>query len=390
MSGASTAIVAALLSAVAFVFLRRWRPAGGRGWMPFVIGAVMIVASLVAGLWLLPIRSAPSAEPRSVGLVPPERPRTSTSPGADRGMRGFTLSTAVTVGDCGDPVEVVMVANGSAEYWSDRTRAFPQVSRFRIALPGTSLRDIKVGLSDRAIDSQFPMHAVAHGSRSLRALPTRRLLDVDTTVVSAKVRDWREHVRGIVVTFRANWLRGRGLESCYLVLPAITGGLSVLAAQVARGRATRDAGRIRAANRLIIRSRRLGLAARYDRGLETTFGVTTVVVRDGDVLGEASLPGPDLSSEGHPTWVCRTAPPTVAPLRRERRRTPDVALARRGGVFSRSYLAQALGSDCSSVAVIVKSDAGSTRDLVVLVLGAFFSLGAAIIVESALDRRGNA
>ncbi len=347
---------------------------------PLVFGVLLILFSVVLGLWLLPVRSAPSAEPASIGLVPPDKPRA---------KRGFSVSTAVFVADCGNPVDVIVVANGTAEYWRDRARDFPRNTTFRVALPGTNLRDLRLGLSARPLDTQFPMHAVARASRFLTAHRIRKR--AETTVVSGTVRDWTRHLNAVVVTFKANWLDRRALGSCYLSLPAITGGLSVLAAQVARGQASRNVNEVVGPDRLVIESSRTGLVARYDRSLETTLGSTTVVARNSEVVGDASLPGPDLTSEGHATWTCETTPPTTGSRTGARRATPDVLLAPlNGGAYSRAYLRQAVGSDCSSLAVVVENDAGTWRDLVILLLGATLSLGAALSVEFAIARRSQA
>jgi hypothetical protein len=379
MSGLAAGIVSAAIAAVAFVFLRRWRRHDRHDLAVVGIGAVVLVISLVIGLWLLPIEEAPRQEPASVGVQAPAKPR----PG-----RGFIVGMGVFVKDCGEPVRVVLVANGTAEFWRDQARVVPHRAPFRFAVPGTDLRAVKLGVSTDATDISNPIYADPEKHGYFTADPARETNGV--TVLSGHVFDWPARLSAVVASFQADWLSDRGIGSCYLSLPSLTGALTVLATNQALGRVSRDPREIAQPGVPIVRSERTGLAAVYNPRLETTYGTTTVVVAGGDVLAEGSLPAPDQTIDGNSTWVCETKPARSRALVEAAKPggRADLLISRdkTGAAYSRAYLRDARGTDCSSVAVVIENRAGTLRDLVLLLLGASLSLGAAIVVEGLLDR----
>jgi hypothetical protein len=373
MSGVAVAAIGAACAVIATVFLHRRRGSGERRPVALVCGTLLIVASVLIGIWLLPTERPPKGEPPSVGLVPPVK-----APGG----KGFAVGMAVTVHNCDNPVSVKLVANGTSEYWSRYRSRFPDPSGFELALPGTDLRNVRVGMSDVARDVEFPTYAQAREPNYFRPHPPRHTGDL--TVVGGRVYFWNKHLNSVVAEFDANWLERRGIGTCYLKLPALTGGLTVLAAQEALGHAARSIKTLDA----VISSDRTGLVARYDPGLETTLASTTVIVEDGDVVDEASRPGPDEATEGDPTWVCDTSPPRRGEIARLKGRgTPDIlsGSSTRGGAFSKKLIKDTRGTDCNATVVVAEASSGTIRDLLLLGLGAASSLGAAILVETLLE-----
>jgi hypothetical protein len=374
VSGVDVALLAGAFATIASFFARRWHRSGRRDRLPVLWGALMIVGSVLVGAWKLPVRQGPAGEPASVGVVSPE-------PGATGDGNGFAVGMAISVRGCGERVHVTVVANGTADYWQRRAHGFPSRVPVRIALPGTDLRGLAVGVTDNATAVGLPTRAVRETRTFFRPDPPRETAGI--TAVSGTVFYWSKHLNSIVATFDADWLEPRGIGTCYLRLPALTGGLSVLAAQTARGRVSARP----KTRRPVIRSVRTGLAAVYEPALETTLASTTVTVEDGDVDDAASRPGPDQTFEGNPVWACETSPPVARELRdRPRGPVADIVSgsSTAGGAYSEAYIKDTRGTECDGTAVIVERSAGTKRDLLLLALGATFSLGAAIAAETAL------
>jgi hypothetical protein len=121
-------------------------------------------------------------------------------------------------------------------------------------------------------------------------------------------------------------------------------------------------------------------------------GATTVVVATGDLLTGDSLPSPDTSTHGSPTWTCRGRPKAVGLLQPERgERVPDLILGfspgDSGGAFSARALKDGDAGNCSALAVIVQLGSAYQRDLVLLATGAIVSLGFTILIELFLRLR---
>ena len=377
MTGLDVALATAASAAIFSVFVRRWARAGQHHRLPVAAGALLIVLSVLVGIWQLPTDRAPKGEPESIGVVPGIESRSADG-------NGLTAGLGVEVDDCGDRPEVTFVANGSVEYWRRYGSRFSDVSHFQVALPGTDLEDVRVGMSDDATVVQFPTTAKRQEPKFLRDVTIRERDGV--TIVTGAVGKWSKHLNSVVVQFRPDWLEKRSIGTCYLRLPALTGGRTVLAAQIARG--PLETAR---PGQAVIRSERTGRVAIYEPWLETTFASATVVIEGGDILAEESRPSPDTTFEGHPAWVCETRPPRSVEIDEDRGgRTPDIlsGSSTAGAVYSREYTRDTRGTDCDGIAVITENSAGTKRDLLLLGLGATVSLGAAILVETLLGPAG--
>jgi hypothetical protein len=348
----------------------RWR----EDHLASVIGVVLMAVSLAAGLWLLPVEPSPEDTREAIGLA---------VPGGGGRAPGFAVSTAMRFRGCGKPAEVTLVASGTAEFWRRRGETVREVEPVLVSVPAHGVRRARIGMSDNALDIAIPAGARARSSEFFRR-PEIQVRD-GMVVLSGEVLDWRRHLNALVVQFDADWLQPRGLGTCFLRRPVLTGSLSVLAAQRGAGRATRDATRLPRTAPAIVRSG--GVSAVYDRSLETSFGTSIVLIRGGSLISESSLPGPDLSTEGQPTWVCRTRPSqTLTLAAASRRADPDILRAdtTSGAAYSVDYLERSRDADCGGVAAIAESRAGFLRDLVLLLVGAVFSLGAALIADAGM------
>ena len=377
MTGLDVALAAAASAAIFSVFVRRWLRAGRRDRLPVAAGVMLIVLSVLIGVWQLPTDPAPKGEPESIGIVPPIDPMAADG-------NGLTVGLGLRVDECGERPSATLVANGTAEYWRRYSGRFPATVNFQVSLPGTDLRNVRVGMSDDASAVQFPTTATRGEPTFLRETSVRERDGV--TVVSGRVDQWPKHLNSIVVTFEPDWMEERSIGTCYLRRPALTGALTVLSAQIGRGQTGEPK-----PPQTAISSQRTGKEAPYEPRFETTFASSTVVIRGGDIQSEESRPSPDTTFEGHPAWLCETRPPRVVEIDDAKGGpTPDIlsGSSTGGAVYSRAYTRDTRGTDCDGIAVITENSAGTKRDLLLLGLGATVSLGAAILVETLLGPAG--
>jgi hypothetical protein len=301
---------------------------------------------------------------------------------------------SVSVDSCNEPVSVVVVAQASVEYWRRHKNQFPNPAEFKIALPDVHGDKVSVTPGSSATDLVSPDSVRDTSGRSAVVLPGEFRVDRprrsgSLTMLSGHIRNWKGTFAPVVATFKANWLERSGLGLCHLKLPALVKDYSVFAAQIARRRAVPPD---RFEGRLGVYSPRHGLAAPYDRGLENKQGLTTVLFDAGRVLTSDSLPSPDRTVNGNPTWTCNGGKPRSTGTLRSRV-SPDVLIGRYGvpAAFSRAAVDREVASDCSAFVLVSESHAQRTRDILLLLIGAAVSLGAALIVELGLDlqrRRG--
>jgi hypothetical protein len=359
----------------------------------FGFALVLIVAPLIVGITALSQSSPERAEPASIGFVPP-RPA--------RAGRGFTIGLVARLTKCGQPLRVTAVAAGTAEYWLDNASKLRGRSSFRFALPDVLDGKVEVRPGTTATDVVDP--DTTRLRRHDAPLVSGRAFHVnppvergELTVVSGTIRNWPATLVPIIADFRADWTEDRGIGSCFIHLPAIAGDLSILSAQRALGNARDVRSLIVGPNELTVDSRRLGIAARYRQGLEVAYGSATVRVENGSIDTNDSLPPPTQSVNGNPTWTCvgraRSAKPLAGADGRARSSDDYVLLGPdplgSAGALSTAALQAGPAGDCSAVVAAVEGSAQWKRDLVLLLIGAFVSLGVTLLVELALGMRSD-
>ena len=374
MSDPGILLVAVVSVVMALLVLRSTRHHRG-GSIPVLVGLTLSVSGVAAGLLLLPIHDAPSGSLKAIGFVPPAKAR----PG-----RGFAIGVAVRVEGCSNPVSVSVVAAGTRDYWTDHKNG-PLWSPFSLVLPGTDLRDLRVGLANAATDLTTPADTTLSSryARLVKIDPPRR--SGGLTVVSGRVAYWQQTLQPLAATFRAPWLVRRGLSSCYLKLPPLSGALTVLSAEAALGpEGLRQYGLHIRGNVAVVHAE--GVTGPYDPALEITHGTTTVTEARGEVLPDASLPAPTELVGGDPAWTCRSLAANTGSIERTRKgRLPAIVLGRTGAGFSEAVIEGAASGDCRGVAAIGQDSETYSRDLVLLGVGALTSLGITLIVQGLID-----
>ncbi len=372
-----------------------WLYTAAARWWRVALAVGLIVGSLAFGVPLLSQDSPRRAEPASIGFVPP---------GAAKPGRGFSVGIVARLTECGEPLQVTVVAAGTAEYWLDNAQALRGRARFRLAVPNVVGEKVRVRPGTTATDVVDPDTARLRRSdvpliapKDFQIEHPRKVGDLkDLTIVHGTIRNWQATLAPIVAEFQADWTEDRGVGSCFIHLPAIAGDLSILSAQRALGNA-RDFGKlIVEPDELTVDSRGLAIVARYRPGLEVAYGSATVRVYDGSIDSDDSLPPPTESVNGNPTWTCvgRARSTRLLAGRRSRAGGENEDYVLLGpdplgsaGALSSVALRAGPSGDCSAVVAAIESSAQWKRDLMLLLIGAFVSLGVTILVEFALGMR---
>lgn len=345
------------------------------------MGAALVSLPVLLAIHQLRVSAPTRREPSSVAVIP------SPAPKPDAGVAVGVLAEAA---DCGSDVGVTVVAQPTAEYWVANRDA----SGVTFALPDARRGDVRFRLGQSASDVTSPQDVVGSsqddagaGAGKVRVVKTRyEGREHDLLVASLEVPRWKRTLAPVIASYSADWLEHRGLGSCWLRLPALTGDFTVLAAMRARDLAVPSGSDLQA-NRgdLEVSSRRVNAHALYTAGYEAVHGSITVVAPEGEI-GE-SLPGPSGSTNGSPTWACRPQP--KAKVRSLRFSPPSsrplvisgTADGASPGAFSTKVIASAKAGNCSAVAALIESSAGWQRDLFMLVIGTLVGLGFTLLVD---------
>jgi hypothetical protein len=392
-------VVAAISVAtvVALLVLRRWRiriagkaeeeGESGRAISPWdlvlvVFSVILIASSLIGGLRVLRVEGIPSGDPPEIGFLPPA----SAQPG-----RGVAVGMSVSVRDCNESAHVRLVASGTAEYWIDNASRLGRDPEFKLSVPESSPKNIEIGTTYFANDVVNPAKADsdAEGVSAKRIEANGR-----HTVITGRVPNWGKRLGSVVVSFDADWLLDRGLGTCYVRLPTMSGSSTAFAAELAAGRARESVEDLPPVppQTPVVTDIGSGLVAIYRVEEEIVHGNASVLAQEGgDVLSDESLPPPDTHVNGNPTWVCRSRPSTSGVVgETPPKSVPDFLFGKgkASGVASAAEIERELGSTCDGFAVVAEQDADEQRDLVILLIGIGISLGLGVLIDLFMDWQG--
>jgi hypothetical protein len=306
------------------------------------------------------------------------------APVAKRAGRGFVVSMGVRFRRCDEPLEVTLVVTGTEAFWRDRQ--LRRETRVVISLPAARVSGLSAGLGrdptdgllrplDEAPASAAPLRGWSHELRS------------GVYNVSLAIASWHRHLRPAVVRFHAEWLQPRTAGTCFLQLPALSGPLTVLSAQVGR-RQNVDSSRPYRTGREVVR---LGpLQAEDAPRLEPDVALMYLETGPHSIDAARTLPAPDEGRESAYRWTCkgRGEPRGESILHEKGPKPPpaDILYTEAGtglGVYSnRRYERLARSLDCRSLVVLVEEGAESRRDLALLLIGAAISLAATLMATT--------
>ena len=254
-------------------------------------GLLIVLVSVVTGRSLLTVEEPPGGElyETGVGVAPDDRAKPDPRHG------GFLVGMATQFTSCDEPVAVTLGVVGSAEYYERRRAELRRPTTIRLALPSNGLRRaIAVDYGGRGYEDALKPPLARPAARPVGSPIVGRPVehpDAEITSIGVTIDGWSSHLQSLVVRFEANWLRKRGLGTCYLALPPLVGEYTVLAAQAARNRTTREAdGLVQVHPQLgdPLANNSSTVYAWYDRSLLVRNGIS-VVGESRDIV-ESSLP----------------------------------------------------------------------------------------------------
>lgn len=358
-----------------------------------VLGLGVALAAIGAGVLFFGVEDRPVPEQRGVGIVSWVGDKQGDRQVHPAPGRGLALSAAIRLRSCGEPVDVTLIATGTAEFWADHARRLRKGGTVEMAIPDLGIRNVRTALGeDGKLSAIAPLDASTelasggeNGSGGLRALPVRRLASV--SVVGAEIPRWGRHLRPVLVRFDADWLQRRSaLGSCFLRLPALAGFPTVLSAREIRGEAVPDVSSLQGGGSIfVVSSKETGLEAYYRSEFETTRGVTSIELGSNAIRGDLSAPAPDTNVRGAPSWTCSSTPPrSVRGLGdvRPGAEAPEILQGEEAGALSSTRLGTAISEHtCATFAVVEHSSAAVARDIAGLLIGALFSFGVGLFLD---------
>jgi hypothetical protein len=370
------------------------------------LGLAVILLAVALGGSLIGVEVQRPPEQRGIGI----RVEGLQAPLRTRGYdRGFTVSMAVQVRQCGEPVQVQVTLAPTAEFWIDNGETLTSPTTVRFAIPD----DLA---SNAAVDAAMDHLDAWTGADGLAPFTIPGLADADAdadaviqldpvatkapraTFVAVAVPDWAQSQSPVTVSFEADWTRHRAsLGGCYVSLPAVAGMPTVLSSAQLAGTAveSRSALPDDSFSVFVVASEDAGLYAYYNERFEVTRGVTSLELGDLALEESATFPAPNANLAGAPAWTCRSSiPRSYGYARRDRGADAGDVYApedvvNSGGTtsFSSDRQAEILDqSTCASFVAVEAASARTRRDLLLIAVGTVIALGVELLI-SGLHRR---
>lgn len=359
--------------------------------LPLLAGMLLLTIAAWRAKAVLAVTGAPTTPPFAVAA---DMPSSALLTADD----GYVLALTLTVKSCSAPVKVFAELVLPEDYFSAETRESDVT--IRRALVGLAVDDPSVELESVVQSGWQSDRSLLRAPKWL--IPFHKHLLVGGTGRAAVVRvdNWQSRPHQIDTWFSAKWLSPRGYGSCWLRLPALTGGYVPNVAINASDEIDSKVGPKSGATKP---TRSSGGSTRIERhepdGSTVVFGEnepdhvdyvggTTppaigYITLDSPmsiVAGESTAPAPAL---GTPKWTCTT---------KAHQRTLD--LLGQGGSAEGDFqyadpphlsdFPTSPPFDCSGVVPLTEPGSSPAHDLYLLVLGGLISLGGGLLLEPPL------
>ena len=297
---------------------RRLRLAAGLSLMAFAIAG---------GNFVIRQASPELVEPRGYGVVVE-----GVAPSYRRDFDvGLALAQGVVLESCDDDEtsRVTLQIAPTAAFWVDNRVALMGSTDVRVLIPLMDAQDIAVSQGRQGIDPfTRPVDSSSLNDDDLR--PSYELTDTELGVeVKVTVDAWATSREPIRITYTSHLTKRRGLGSCYVNLPALTGLPTVISGAALKGLAQKTVEGVQSDPRqdglFFVSSavppkdgkehdetREDRRYAYYDPSFEITRGVTVVQLQ-GELVEGRARPEPNANFAGSPAWTCKS---TVAGNRR--------------------------------------------------------------------------
>ncbi|SFJ40684.1 hypothetical protein [Nocardioides psychrotolerans] len=358
------------------------------------LGLAATVVAIVAGAVLIGVQSVPAPEARGIGVLVE-----GTNSLAGRGYdAGLTVSLKARVIECGEPVAVTLTVAPTAEFWRDNADVLRSQATVQVAVPDASISGIDVSTATDALAAVVDPQGASTDSDGASISSIDPDKETETTALEITVPGWGRSLAPVVLSFTADWTESRSrLGGCYLSLPALAGHPTVLSGAQLAGTAvpleeelgTRDA------NVFEVESRSAGVHAYWNSDYEVTRGVASIDLGD-YTLQDATSAAPDTTLAGSPAWTCRTTiPDTFANIETQDPGEPTADFNITGSqtttvAFSAERIQQILEQrTCATFVAIEAPGAGTKRDLLLIIIGALFSIGMELVLSGVVRDQQN-
>jgi hypothetical protein len=394
-------VTALALGALGLLAQMLWAtPPGGISPRGIGLGLCITLLGGVGAAALIRVEVRPPPEQRGIGVVV-EGIEEPTEQRAFDG--GLTLSMAVEVRECGEPVDVRLTLAPTAEFWIDNRRDLARSATVRFAIPDGLPADADVAEVLHGLQS-WTGNGFAPFATGVPTDPVDADLELTATkaphavFVEVDVPRWGELLTPLTLHFQADWTSGRSvLEGCYVTLPAVAGLPTVLSTAQLTGdayapEAEDDDGTVGV---FVVVSEEAGLEADYDAKLEVARGVTSLALGDHVLQGGATFPAPDSNFGSAPAWTCRSALPRSIDRGQlaEGAEATDLYFpieALDAGTISfsaRQQEALLAQGTCASFVAIEGASAGTMRDLGLIGVGTVIAFGVDLFLTGLRRRR---
>ena len=348
---------------------RQWQPAAPKRFRP-VLTAVATLAVVYLYGRAIAVRQPASQAADFAAVID------GVNPTNGAGLRvDVIIDVPVHLTGCPSWVRVTAIVSGTPPFWQRYASKLEGLHRLGFGLR-TSYENIRVldwsgynlptALAN--LGGGEPVPSPATSGRV--GIAHREDTQTGAELHVASISDWGEHRTPLVFEFDAAWTSARGMGSCYLVLPEL---VAIESPAVSDARAAASG-----AGSIFDEVAGVGSAfsGRHRVPGATTFG--RVLVRtDGHVAEGQSRPLPRLV-DGNPwvsnlgtigeeaaIWTCKPPP--------SRNDFPDAGLQSPDGKETAPPLDAAAHVGCGGLAVIEARNAGTMRDLTLLVIGGVFA-----------------
>lgn len=401
-------IVAVCLVVGAFGVLRESRHPTGHEVRGFrmLAGLTLVVTAVAGGSYIINQRPLKPIEVRGYGVVVE-----GVTASLDRRFDvGLALAQSVEIDSCSPskPATVTLQIAPTAEFWIDNYVALADPTRVHVLIPHKNAELLDVSYGEYGVDPfTMPVDISVENGSSSGLTFTHSESEGDLVAV-VTVSDWATERKPLRVSYTAPLVHRRGLGSCYVNLPALTGLPTVISGASLEGLDEPSVTKLEASARqglFIVSGAASGEGTKryayYDPRFEITRGVT-VLKFENALTEEDSRPTPDANFSGSPAWTCRSTVAYKLHLLKEGdaagtkeaeriRDKPFFSTADSGqGTYSlsRSRIDEVLAQDdCAAQVEVEAASAGRQRDAWLLFVGALFSAGTGFLTTSIRRRR---
>lgn len=369
-------------------FLRReW-------WRRPALAVLFLLFAYVTADRVLPVHPAPQERPPKIAALPPAN-------GSHDGRSGYVISVELEADSCSEPVRGSVTVVLPREFFEAEDEFWvappPRKALFGAAFSSTDVEVTQIAPYERRLGQEPGKSWAWSFSDPLRA-------DADGTVAAARFDNWRKRPDQLDVMFTAPWLQPRGYGSCWLATPELVGDLQTFAVNAADA-INYELGESSGADHLSTGSSVSyvfenqypdGSTRRHKSKKPFTWDYVDFATPPSVGFVSLETPMSVLPTEsqgpsatvGVPTWSCRDTRTDSLSRSTLYGLGQDGGFRWSDGARLSEYTPPGSDSRCDSWVALIEPDVESKRDLWLIVIGAAFSAGLALLVDALVLRPG--